>query len=389
MPRIKLIAAAVAGLLVLIVLAVTGGAPVASSEEPPEGGCAVTLGPGLGPGTTTSDQKTAELNANQMAAARTVAGVGVDMGIHERGIAIALGTAMQESSLNPNAVAGRSVGLFQQQGALYSGFDRTDPAAASRAFYEQLVAQIPNYPDTAAGTFADIAQEVQESGAGASKYAQWELWAIALARTLLHGAPATPGDADGVPVTCEAGGGSGPIAVQRNGVDVILPPQAGIDGAGRDVIVTFPNERAAIAGAAALSYLGTPYAWGGGGPNGPTKGIRDGGVGDRNGDYKKVGFDCSGLTEYAWAQAGIAIGGDSRTQYATGGTRHRAGDARPGDLVFVGDTPQTIHHVAIYLGRIYGREFVVESPNSGAVVTVSMIAAVSIDFREDIVRPFE
>jgi cell wall-associated NlpC family hydrolase len=190
-------------------------------------------------------------------------------------------------------------------------------------------------------------------------------------------------------VACEAGGGSGPIAIHRNGLDVILPPQAGIDGAGSDVIVRFPNERAAIAGAAALSYLGTPYAWGGGGPNGPTKGQRDGGVADRNGDYNKIGFDCSGLTEYAWAQAGIDIGGDSRTQYVTGGTHHRAGEARPGDLIFIGDTPQTIHHVAIYLGRIYNREYIIESPHSGSVVKVSTIGSISIDFREDVIRPFE
>lgn len=383
----KLIGVAVAGVLVLLVLVVTGGAPVASGEEPPEGGCAVAINSPVGPGTTSSDQKTAELNASQMAAARTVAGVGVDMGIHERGIAIALGTAMQESTLNPNAVNGRSVGLFQQQGTLYAQVDRTDPAAASRAFYEQLLTQVPTYPDTAAGTFADIAQEVQESGAGASKYAQWEHWAIALARTLLHGAPANPGEDDEVAVNCENGGGSGPITVRRSGQDVTLPREAGIDGAGRDVVLRFPNEKAAIAGAAALSYLGTPYSWGGGGPNGPTTGIRDGGVGDRNGDYKKVGFDCSGLTEYAWAQAGIAIGGDSRTQYTIGGTRLRLGAAQPGDLLFVGDTPATIHHVAMYLGRIFGRDYVIEAPRSGDVVKVSMVV-LPVRFRSEVIRPF-
>lgn len=383
----KVIAVAAGGMLLLLFLAVTGGGPVASSTQPPAGGCAVTLDGGVGPGTASSSQKSAELTASQMAAARTVAGVGVDMGVHERGVAIALGTAMQESTMNPTAVNGRSVGLFQQQGALYSGFDRTDPAAASRAFYQQLLQRVPTYADPAAGTFADIAQTVQESGAGASKYAPWEHWATALARTLLHGLPAGSGDAEDVAVTCEDGGGSGPISVQRNGRNVTLPPQAGIDGAGRDVIVGFPTDQAAIAGAAALSYLGTPYTWGGGGPNGPTQGIRDGGVGDRNGDYKKVGFDCSGLTEYAWAQAGIAIGGDSRTQYATGGTRLRLGAAQPGDLLFVGDTPQTIHHVAIYLGRIFGRDYVIESPRSGSVVKVSM-AALPVRFRSEIVRPF-
>lgn len=168
---------------------------------------------------------------------------------------------------------------------------------------------------------------------------------------------------------------------------MVLPEQAGVDGAGRDVIVRFPSESAAIAAAAALSHLGTPYAWGGGGPTGPTQGIRDGGVADRHGDYKKIGFDCSGLTEYAYAQAGIAIGGDSRTQYASGGKRHSFADALPGDLLFAGETPATIHHVAIYLGRIYGRDYVLESPQSGDVVKVSMTSIVG-EFRADVVRPW-
>jgi peptidoglycan DL-endopeptidase RipA len=412
-------AAAVA--LFLLAMAVIGGAPVASSAQPPTGGCAVTPHTGAGAGAAGGTQKSAELNALQMAAARTIAGVGKSMGIAERGIAIALGVAMQESTMNPVAVNGRSVGLFQQQGALYSDIDRTDPAATSRAFYHQLLTRVPNYADPSAGTFADIAQAVQQSGADASKYAAWERWATALAAHLIHG-PATHqppahgptvhgptvhgptvhgptvhgptvssptgNGTDDTTVSCEEGGGSGPIPIHRVGLDVTLPDRAGIDGAGRDIIVRFPTEQAAIATAAALSYLGTPYAWGGGGPNGPTQGIRDGGVADRHGDYNKIGFDCSGLTEYAYAQAGIAIGGDSRTQYARGGTRHPFRDAQPGDLLFIGDTPATIHHVAIYLGRIFGREYVLESPQSGDVVKVSITSIVG-EYRTEIVRPWQ
>jgi peptidoglycan DL-endopeptidase RipA len=380
------VAGLVAGAVVLVLLALTviGGGPVASSSQPSTGGCAITLGAGAGG--SGGAQKSAELNALQMAAARTVVGVGKSMGVAERGIAIALGVAMQESTMNPAAVNGRSVGLFQQQGTLYSGIDRTDPAAAARAFYQQLLARVPNYTQPDAGTFADIAQAVQQSGAGASKYAAWERWATALATQLVHGPTTDPSGE--TTVSCEDGGGSGPIPIHRAGPDVTLPDRAGIDGAGRDVIIHFPSEAAAVATAAALSYLGTPYAWGGGGPNGPTQGIRDGGVADRHGDYNKIGFDCSGLTEYAYAQAGYAIGGDSRTQYTQGGTRHPFRDAHPGDLLFIGDTPATIHHVAIYLGRIFGREYVLESPHSGAVVTVSMTSIVG-EYRTEVVRPWQ
>jgi cell wall-associated NlpC family hydrolase len=387
------VAAAAAAVLVLFVvgISVLGGAPLASGERPPAGGCAVTPDTstgsrtGTGAGTTGAMQKSAVLNANQMAAARAVAGAGAALRIAERGIAIALGTAMQESTMNPTAVNGRAVGLFQQQGALYATIDRTDPAAASRAFYEQLVARAAAYADARAGTFADIAQMVQRSGAGAGRYAVWERWATALAAHLVHGSSAR---SDDTPVTCEDGGGSGPIPVHRAGQDVTVPAAAGIDGAGGDVVVHFPSEPAAVAAAAGLSYLDTPYAWGGGGPNGPSQGIRDGGVADRHGDYRKVGFDCSGLTEYAYAQAGIAIGGDSRTQYASGGTRHPFIDALPGDLLFAGDTPATIHHVAIYLGEIFGRDYVLEAPESGDVVKVSMTSVVG-EFRTEVVRPWK
>lgn len=382
----KIMSAAVTVLVAFVLgLSVISGTPVATEEHPPEGGCAVTTDTtGAGASGT---QKSAELNANQMAAARTVAGVGTGMRIAARGIAIALGTAMQESTMNPAAVNGRSIGLFQQQGTLYADVDRTDAAAASRAFYTQLISRVPNYTDPAAGTFAAIAQAVQRSGAGAGKYAVWQRWATALAAQLLS-EPQGPSPAAGTsPVTCEGGGGSGQLPIHQAGQDVILPEQAGIDGAGSDVVVRFPSEAAAIAAAAALSHLGTPYAWGGGGPTGPTQGIRDGGVADRHGDYKKIGFDCSGLTEYAYAQAGIAIGGDSRTQYASGGTRHSFRDARPGDLLFSGNTPTTIHHVAIYLGRIYGRDYVVEAPQSGDVVKVSMTPIVG-QYRTDVVRPW-
>ncbi|WP_424217697.1 C40 family peptidase (plasmid) [Streptomyces sp. BI20] len=53
----------------------------------------------------------------------------------------------------------------------------------------------------------------------------------------------------------------------------------------------------------AMGVLGTPYSWGGGGPNGPSRGFCDGGSGYLNGvcvAATTVGFDCSGLTGYAF-----------------------------------------------------------------------------------------
>lgn len=120
---------------------------------------------------------------------------------------------------------------------------------------------------------------------------------------------------------------------------------------------------------AALQYLGTTYAWGGGNANGPTRGIRDYGVADRYGDYNKVGFDCSGLALYAWAQQGVYLPHYSGYQYNYG-TRVSKSDLQPGDLVFYAyntSNPATIHHVAIYMGN----NQMVEAPQSGDVVKIS------------------
>ncbi|WP_448613923.1 C40 family peptidase [Modestobacter sp. URMC 112] len=126
--------------------------------------------------------------------------------------------------------------------------------------------------------------------------------------------------------------------------------------------VAGPGAPAAVVAAidAALRTVGTPYAWGGGTLTGPGPGF---GV-----DEGVVGFDCSGLTRFAYAKAGVGIARNSRAQYATLPKVAR-GDLRPGDLVFWANDvtqPSTIHHVALYLGN--GR--IIEAPHSGAQVRV-------------------
>lgn len=118
--------------------------------------------------------------------------------------------------------------------------------------------------------------------------------------------------------------------------------------------------------ARALSKLGMPYAWGGGNTGGPTRGIRDGGVADRYGDYNKIGFDCSGLMIYAFA--GVrALPHYSGYQYSAG-RQVPLSQMRRGDLLFWGG-PGGIHHVALYLG---GGQMV-EAPQSGLRVRVAPV----------------
>lgn len=99
---------------------------------------------------------------------------------------------------------------------------------------------------------------------------------------------------------------------------------------------------AEIAVDAALSQLGVPYRYAASNPG--------------------VAFDCSGLTKWAWGQAGVSLPHSSRQQYDS--VRHvSAGEARRGDLVFY---YSPISHVGIYIGN--GQ--MVHAPNSGSVVEV-------------------
>jgi peptidoglycan DL-endopeptidase RipA len=125
-----------------------------------------------------------------------------------------------------------------------------------------------------------------------------------------------------------------------------------------------PSSSAAqVAISAARSQLGVAYSWGGGGSSGPSYGIAP--------DSQVFGFDCSGLTQYAYARAGIAIGGTSRDQWwLNRNKRVSAGDLQPGDLLFWGSNRSdymSITHVAIYIGN--GQ--MIEAPDRGQHVMIS------------------
>ncbi|MDY3127570.1 MAG: NlpC/P60 family protein [Corynebacterium sp.] len=118
--------------------------------------------------------------------------------------------------------------------------------------------------------------------------------------------------------------------------------------------------------ARAQSQIGVPYAWGGGDANGPTRGIRDGGVADSHGDFNKVGFDCSGLVLYAFAGAGINLPHFTGYQYNRG-QKVSPQEMQRGDLIFYG--PGGNQHVAIYLGD----GTMLEAPQSGSNVQISPV----------------
>lgn len=127
--------------------------------------------------------------------------------------------------------------------------------------------------------------------------------------------------------------------------------------------------------AAALRQMGVPYSWGGGTPQGPSPGVCCS-PGGQDGTTV-TGFDCSGLTLYAFAQAGISLPRLAADQ-ASRGTRIpvSAGTTalQPGDLVFYAYAPgedSTIHHVGIYLGD--GQ--LINAARPGTVVRVEPVTA--------------
>lgn len=115
---------------------------------------------------------------------------------------------------------------------------------------------------------------------------------------------------------------------------------------------TGPGARAAIE--FARQQLGDPYIWAAAGPD---------------------AWDCSGLTMMAWRAGGISLPHYSAAQYQQ--TKHiTAADLEPGDLVFWGTSPNTIHHVALYIGN--GQ--IIQAPRTGDVVKVSPLFASAPDF---------
>ena len=112
--------------------------------------------------------------------------------------------------------------------------------------------------------------------------------------------------------------------------------------------------------AIAMKWIGLPYSWGGGNASGPTRGVGRG--------AGTVGFDCSGLTLYAYAQVGIRLDHYAAFQFHEG-RRIAPGQLKPGDLLFWHPKADGPGHVGIYIGG--GK--MLHAPHTGDVVHVTDI----------------
>lgn len=335
---------------------------------PAETGCALASGSTL---IVPSAQGEEILDAAQLSNAGTIVSVGRSLGIPTLGIEVAVDAALAESSLEnlPNATVagsesdpnvqwgpyspqdppanGTSVGLFQQQDNWGTVTERMDQAWSAAAFY---------------GTFTDWSLPSPHPG-GLAGAGGWQAMGIAQA------AQAVQGSADPGRYFDFVAGAQAVVDHFSN-----TPCAAGVLTSTADAT---PQGAAAVR--AAERFLGTPYVWGGGDPQGPTMGLSGTGAQDQSPRLEgKPGFDCSGLVQYAYAQAGISLPRTSEAQAAfvqsLGGWTTSIAELVPGDLIFFAGSDGTIQspgHVGIYLGN----DRMIQAPQTGQVVDIVNVTA--------------
>jgi cell wall-associated NlpC family hydrolase len=236
------------------------------------------------------------VTAEQLGNAATIVAVGKQRGVPEPGWVVAIAAALQESGLRNLHHGDRdSLGLFQQRPSMGWGTPDqiTTPAYAATKFFEHLQAT----PGWEQMSVTNAAQAVQRSGFP-DAYAKHEDTARAIVAAVSG-------------VRCE--------------------PAPAVAGTGSCDAIQAASPAATKAINYACGQRGLPYVWGGGPED------------------DAVGFDCSGLTQAAYAAAGIALPRTSRGQYAAGPLVPAGQPLLPGDLVFYA-TAGRVHHVGLYLG---------------------------------------
>ena len=94
------------------------------------------------------------------------------------------------------------------------------------------------------------------------------------------------------------------------------------------------------------------------------------GVPYKNGGSDQSGFDCSGFTQYVFAQYGVALPREVREQFKKGKAIDRR-SFEPGDLIFFTTTEPGASHVGIAVG---GDEFI-HAPSTSGVVRVERFSS--------------
>jgi cell wall-associated NlpC family hydrolase len=204
-------------------------------------------------------------------------------------------------------------------------------ASTTKATLNQVQGQLAQ--EVAAAAIQEAQQEAAAAAAARSAAAQQKAAAAAATAATVAGAVGgSPSAAAATAAANQAGGATGPVGGSASG------GSAGM---------------AAVQ--AAVSQLGVPYVFGGEQPG--------------------VGFDCSGLVQWAWNQAGVSIPRTTETEWPD--VTHVSLDAlQPGDLLFYYnlDDDNQVDHVVMYTGSgPYGTDTVIQAPFTGSTVSYSPI----------------
>ena len=204
-------------------------------------------------------------------------------------------------------------------------------AAATKATLNQVQGQLAQ--EVAQAAIQEAQQEAAAAAAAHSAAAKQAAAAAAARATTVAGA--VGGSSSGAAATTaanQAGGAVGPVGGSAQG------------GSGGMAAVR-----------AAVSQLGVPYVFGG--------------------EQAGVGFDCSGLVQWAWRQAGVSIPRTTETEWPA--LTHVSLNAlQPGDLLFYYnlDSDNQVDHVVMYTGAgPYGSSTVIQAPFTGSTVSYSPI----------------
>lgn len=256
----------------------------------------------------------------QVQNASAIVSVALGLGLGDHAALIGVTTAITESTLRSvnygdimaSGAMSSSRGLFQQLDAWGPLADRLDPVKAATMFYtggaagQRGLIDIPGWQQMSVPAAAQAVEQSQF--ADGSNYAKNVAAASTLTAALV---PTCSGSA--------VGGGPG-------------------SAVGQGIVE------------AAMTQLGMPYVWGGGGPSGPS--------GIDYVDGRGPGFDCSGLVQWAiyTATGGrVTVARTAAQQAVSAGQSVPAdlGQMQPGDLVAFDNGPRVVgaDHIGIYIGN--------------------------------------
>jgi peptidoglycan DL-endopeptidase CwlO len=245
----------------------------------------------------------------------------------------------------------RTVSYFERSGPSSDRISRFASAAAVTTSPVRLLPAPQKPDDSTATSAADATQSTTTKKKAAAK--------AKTTTTTTTGAPVVVGGADSTipavqvgPTDAPQSGAPSPAPnapvgplptsfeeARRSVANAVAARSKKVDAAALDRAWANADPRRMITVFAALSQVGTPYRYAGNEPG---------------------GFDCSGLTSFAWGVAGVKIPRSSGDQIA-------AVNARSADALLPGDLVWRPGHIMMYIGV---GDLIVDSPQTGKSITI-------------------